>query len=172
MMYYRKKYRLKNVDKTFYMGGKSGISKDLKAGKYVYIGPFCNIYPKVVIGDYTLIANNVQIIGADHNYKKVGTPITFSGREVLKETIIGKDVWIGAGCIISTGITIGDGSIIAMGSVVTKNVEPYSIYGGVPAKKIKNRFENLNDMYLHQEMLVKNLSFDDKNLTSTGDLYN
>ena len=57
------------------------------------------------------------------------------------ETIIGNDVWIGHGVLIKQGVKIGDGSIIGMGAVVTKDVEPYSIVGGVPAHLIKYRFE-------------------------------
>lgn len=169
MIYIRKLYGLHNVDRTFYMGGKSTVNSDLIAGAYTYLGPNCIIYPKVRIGDYTLIANDVQIIGDDHNYKRVGVPIVFSGREVLKPTEIGKDVWIGAGVKISTGVHIGDGSIIAMGAVVTKDVEPFSIYAGVPARKIKDRFKNSDDLQAHKIMLQKNikeLGFGFENLTT------
>src|SRR5690606_6383856 len=57
-----------------------------------------------------------------------------------EQTIIGNDVWIGANAIIKSGISIGDGAIIASGAVVTKNVEPFSVVGGVPAKHLKYRF--------------------------------
>lgn len=154
--YYILIYKLKYVHPTFYIGGKSKISSDLVADKYSYIGPNCLIYPKVSIGAYTMLANNVSIIGSDHNYKKPGVPIIFSGREDLKPTIIGKDVWIGAFSIIKAGTNIGDGTIVAAGSVVTKDLEPYSIYGGIPAIKIKNRFESNNDIYIHNQMLNQN----------------
>lgn len=153
MFYFRKKYHLKNVHSTFYMGGKSDISSDLVAGAYTYIGPNCIIYPKVSLGDYTLLANDVQIIGSDHNFRKSGVPITFSGRDELHPTVIGKDVWIGAGSKIAVGIKIGNGAIIAMGAVVTKDVEPFAIYAGIPAKKIRNRFDNIEDIRNHQKML-------------------
>jgi acetyltransferase-like isoleucine patch superfamily enzyme len=100
-----------------------------------------------------MLAYNVSIIGSDHVFKKAGVPLRFSGRDVIKPTIIGKDVWIGAHSVILCGVTIGDGVIIAAGSVVTKDVEPFCIYGGCPAKKIKNRFENEADRIKHQEML-------------------
>ena len=151
--YYRHKYHLKDVHKTAYFGSKSYFGKGFKADKYVYIGPRCLIYPKVSVGAYTMFANNVSIIGGDHNYNKVGMPICFSGRAELKETKIGRDCWIGAHVIVMCGVTIGDGAIIAAGSVVTKDVEPYSIYGGVPAKKIKNRFSSEVDMKRHIEAL-------------------
>lgn len=57
--------------------------------------------------------------------------------------MVGNDVWIGNGVKILSGVTIGDGAIIAAGAVVVRNVEPYTTYGGVPAKKIKDRFSNV-----------------------------
>lgn len=148
--YFHWKYSLKNVHPTFYIGGKTSISSDFIAGPYSYVGPNCIIYPKVSIGAYTMIANNVSILGGDHNFKKAGTPTIFSGREELKPTIIGKDVWIGSNSIVMTGLTIGDGTIVAAGSVVTKSLEPFSIYGGVPARKIKERFDNMQDLMMHK----------------------
>jgi len=157
------KYHLKNVHYTFYLGGKGNISSDLKADAYVFIGPQCIIYPQVSIGAYSMLANNVSIIGGDHNFNKVGIPIIFSERENPKFTIIGADVWIGAHSIIMTGVEIGDGTIVAAGSVVTKNLEPFSIYAGVPARKVRNRFSTKDEMELHKEMLIKNpLEMDDK----------
>lgn len=167
MFVYKKKYRLNNVHPTFYMGGKSIISRDIKAGAYVYIGPRCIIYPKVNIGDYTLLANDVSIIGGDHKFDQPGIPIIFSGRDNLKHTEIGKDVWIGAYVKIMAGVTIGDGTIVALGSIVTKDLEPYSIYGGIPAKKIKDRFKNQEELEIHKKMLLKrytDIGFDFKNL--------
>jgi acetyltransferase-like isoleucine patch superfamily enzyme len=158
MAYLRKKYRLSHVDPTFYMAGKTSVCRDLYAEEYSYIGPNCFIYPKVRIGAYTMLANNVSIIGNDHQYKKAGIPVVFSGREDIKETVIGKDVWIGAYSIIKLGVKIGNGTVVAMGSVVTKDLEPFSIYGGNPAKKIKDRFETEEEKKLHIEMLTKSAS--------------
>jgi acetyltransferase-like isoleucine patch superfamily enzyme len=155
-----KKYGLKNVHKTFYLGGFKHFfgSHDLVADEYSSIGQNCVIYPKVKIGAYTMVAYNVSIIGGDHVFRNAGIPLRFSGRDVVKPTIIGKDVWIGAYSIIMCGVTIGDGAIIASGSVVTKDVEPFCIYGGCPAKKIKDRFKNAEDMIKHKNML--NTSFE------------
>lgn len=154
-----KYYRLRNVHPTFLATfGLSQVSNDIKAGAYCYIGPNCIIYPQVSVGDFTLIANDVNIIGGDHNYKLPGKPIVFSGRENLKPTYIGKDCWIGAKSIILTGVRIGDGVIVAAGSVVTKDLDSYGVYAGVPAKKIKDRFQSQKELLLHQEMLSKPLA--------------
>jgi len=158
MFFLRKYYNLKSVHSTFYMSGASKISNDLIAGVYSYVGPNCIIYKGVSLGNYSMLANNVSIIGADHEYKKPGIPIIFSGRPKQKKTVIGNDVWIGAYSRIMTGVKIGDGVIVALGSIVTKDLEPYNIYGGVPAKKIKNRFQTEEDRIKHAEMLKKKLN--------------
>ena len=155
MLFLRWKLNLKYVHKTFYIGRGCSVSSDLIAGAYSYIGPRCLIYPKVSIGNYTMLANDVSIVGGDHVYHMAGRPIIFSGRAKLKSTVIGKDVWVGAFVKIATGVTIGNGAIIALGSVVTKDVEAYAVYGGIPAKKIKDRFQNDQDRIKHEEMLNK-----------------
>ncbi|MBE8727051.1 antibiotic acetyltransferase [Flavobacterium sp. KB82] len=146
-------YRLKFVHPTFNIGGKCKISKDFQADEYSYVGNNCLIYPGVSIGRYTMLAQNVQIIGADHNYDIPALPTTFSGRPTLKKTIIGRDVWIGANSIIMAGVKICDGSIIAAGSVVTKDVEPFVIVAGVPAKFLRKRFDSDENELVHLNML-------------------
>ena len=167
MFYIRKKFNLKHVSKTFYLAGSSQICSDLIAKDFSYIGPNSIIYPKVTLGKYSMIANNVSIIGGDHNFEKPTTPIIFSGRGILKQTIIVDDVWIGAFTIISAGVNIGDGAIIAMGSLVTKDIPPFAIFGGVPARKIRDRFKNENEKIKHIHMLkndYRDLGFGYNNL--------
>ena len=172
--FFRKWYRLKNVHPKFlatYQLG--GVAKDLKAGAYSFVGPRSIIYPKVTIGNYTMIANDVCIIGADHSFRQPGIPMVFAGREELRETIIGQDVWIGAKSIVMVGVKIGNGAIVAAGSVVTKDVEPYSIYGGVPARKIKKRFTD-EEIREHEQMLaqpVSALHYLEERLRHHGDMH-
>jgi acetyltransferase-like isoleucine patch superfamily enzyme len=150
------------------MGGKSTISRDLHAEEYVFIGAKCIIYSGVNIGKYSMLAPEVKIIGDDHNYNKADTPIIFSGRPAQKKTYIGRDVWIGFGAFITKGVKIGDGVIIAANSVVTKDVEAYTIVGGIPAKFIKYRF-NEDEIKIHKKMLDKDyrkLNFGVNNLTT------
>ena len=138
--YYIWRLGLKHVDRTFLANKGASISKDFRAGAYSYVGGHSTICPKVTIGNFTMLAHDVMILGGDHNYKVAGFPTVFAGRDETRPTNIGDDVWVGAGSIIMAGVTIGDGAIIAAGSVVTKDVAPYCIYGGTPAKKIKDRF--------------------------------
>ena len=154
MIYLRQKYGLKDVHSTFYMTKNCNVSSDLKADKFVYLGPNCLIPPKVSIGKYTMFAQNVSILGGDHNFEDPNIPIIFSGRPNMPSTKIGEDVWIGANSLIMAGITIGNGSIVAAGSIVTKDVESYTIYGGNPAKIIRPRF-NEDEISQHKKMLHK-----------------
>ena len=115
-------------------------SGNLKIGDWVSIGEqtIIGCSSEIEIGFATIIASNVSIRDTDHKYDDLSQTISSQGIVTDKVTI-GEDVWIGANAIITKGVTIGNGSIIAAGAVVTKDVPSYSIYGGVPAKLIKKR---------------------------------
>lgn len=92
---------------------------------------------KVFIGDRSLIGYGAKILSMNHVIPRQGSEvIRFSGHE-KKSIIIENDVWICANVVITAGKKIGQGSVVAAGSVVTKDVEPYTMVGGVPAKIIK-----------------------------------
>jgi maltose O-acetyltransferase len=92
----------------------------------------------MVIGDHVRIAPNVTILGADRNVKRRDTLIVHQGRS-HKSTNIGHDVLIGAGAVILPGCSIGTGAVIGAGSVVTRDVAPYAIVAGSPARVIGQR---------------------------------
>ena len=89
------------------------------------------------IGDNCLLGPDVTILNTNHVFLK--NKLIRDQEEISSPIIIGNDVWIGAKAIILPGVTIGDGAVIAAGSLVNKDVASYTIVGGVPAKKIKNR---------------------------------
>lgn len=93
---------------------------------------------KLVIGDYVQTGPNVSVYVANHGHLNNGIPIKNQGYNE-KDIIIEDDVWIGANSVILSGVKIGKGAIIGAGSVVSKDVAPYSIYAGTPAKFIKHR---------------------------------
>lgn len=93
---------------------------------------------QVTIGANCSIAPNVVIVGQNHNFSDKSQIIKAQGSS-SKGIVIHDDVWIGANATILDGVTIGEGAIVAAGAVVTKDVEPYSIVGGVPAKLLKTR---------------------------------
>lgn len=106
------------------------------------IGAFCSISDHVYIGGPEHPMEWVSTSPVFQNVRHSGPPKRFARFEIdpIKTTTIGNDVWIGAKSIVMDGVTIGDGAIVAAGSVVTKDVPPYAIVGGAPAKVIKYRF--------------------------------
>ena len=131
-------------------------------GKYTYGRP--NIFGDeaiLKIGKFCSIAMGTTIyLGAEHHLDWITTYPFFAKFKKAKHTsnttkgnvIIGNDVWIGDGALILSGVTIGDGAVIAARAIVTKDVAPYSIVGGNPAKHIKFRF---NDKQIQKLIEIK-----------------
>lgn len=122
-------------------------SHGLVVGNDVSIGPRSIVQVDGTIGDFALIGMGVQIVGkSDHAIDEVGIPMMYStwvgDREgnSTDKIDIGRDVWVGASSVIISGIRIGEGAVIAAGSVVTKDVAPYTVVGGNPARELKRRF--------------------------------
>jgi len=122
-------------------------SASLRCGENIYVGTnshinqFCRVWAspssKVVMGDNLLMGPGVKIFSSNHGTDSVSSMNVQSFSE--KDIIIGNDVWIGANCVVLSGVTIGDGAVIAAGAVVSKDIPPNTIAGGVPAKVIKSR---------------------------------
>lgn len=123
-------------------------------GRYSYVGYDCEVY-NCDIGSFCSIANGFIAGGAKHPIDWVSTsPVFYNVNggtgyhlgnneiELVKRTIIGHDVWIGSRVIVMQGVKIGNGAIIGAGSVVTKDVPPYAIVAGCPAKVIRYRFDD------------------------------
>lgn len=140
--------------KGFHVGKAVHIAKGFIAGDYVYIGPYSLLSPQVHIGHYSSLSAHVAIVGRDHYCEEPGTPIVFSGRPPSCVTRIGADVLVGHGAILLRGVTIGNGAIVGAGAVVTHDVPPYAIVGGVPARVLRYRF-NERDQAIHEAMLAQ-----------------
>lgn len=112
--------------------------KNLKIGKGCQINE--NVFIQgAYIGDNVMIAPGVSILNDSHNFDDPSIPMVDQGKVVNENPSIGNDVWLGRNVIVLKGVEIGDGAIIGAGSVVTKDVIPFSIVGGVPARYIKMR---------------------------------
>lgn len=124
-------------------------------GDFSYLGADCQV-ADAAIGKFCAIASNVRIGPPDHPMErpslhrftycpeyydatKTRDAGFFAARRAARVTI-GHDVWIGHGVTVLAGVTVGDGAVLAAGAVVAKDVAPYSIVGGVPAKLIRARF--------------------------------
>lgn len=116
--------------------------RGLKIGEMVGIGHNSIISAadggKVRIGDNSMLGPNVVVVAADHEFARTDVPMRFQGH-VGRDIEIGGDVWIGANCVVVGGVSIGDGSIVAAGAVVTKDIPSRQIWGGVPARFIRDR---------------------------------
>lgn len=148
-----KSIRNSNVDKNakIYSGTEF---YDSSIGRHSYIGYNSEIH-SCDIGAFCSIANGLIVGGAKHPLDWVSTSPVFyevgggTGRhlgnlkiEPLKRTSIGNDVWIGSRVIVMQGLSIGTGAVVGAGSVVTKDVPPYAIVAGCPARIIKYRFDD------------------------------
>jgi acetyltransferase-like isoleucine patch superfamily enzyme len=120
-------------------GGEISIGPNCFIGHNSFLQAFRGT--KIEIGKNVLIASGTNIIASNHNFSSINEPIKTQDEKGIG-IIIEDDVWIGANVTILDGIKIGKGSVIAAGSVVTKNIEPYSIAGGIPARQIKSRLIN------------------------------
>jgi len=111
----------------------------IRLGKEVRInrGTTLSSYTRLTIGDYSMVGEFVSIRDANHSIRK-GEYIKFQGHDTRPITI-GTDVWIGRGACVLPGVTIGDGSIIGANSVVTRDIPPFSIAVGTPARVVKAR---------------------------------
>lgn len=159
------KYTLAECGEKVYIGENSSITyKNIHIGNEVFIGSkacFLSTRAQIFIGNHVMFGPNVFIITGNHRIDIIGrymSDIKDSEKfpEDDQDVIIEDDVWIGANAIILKGVTVGEGSVVAAGSVVTKNIEPYSIYAGIPAKKIRNRFSK-EQQEKHKMMVNSNL---------------
>ena len=142
-------------------------------GKYVTIGRFCSIGQDVLLGGLAAHPKNISTHPVFYS-KLLNNPYLkpfsiIDDYEHYRTTIIGHDVWIGDRSIILPGVSIGTGAIVAAGAVVTKNIDPYSIVGGVPAKKIGSR---ISDESTLQRVLSTNWwSWDEEKLAKCAHIF-
>lgn len=130
------KLTLEEIDDSFRLFPPfyTDSGKNIHLGKNVFINACCNFQDQggIFIGSNVLIGHDVTLATINHDVN-----IETRGNMLLKPIIIEDDVWIGSGVIVTQGVRVGKGAIIAAGAIVTKDVEPFSVVGGVPAKLIK-----------------------------------
>lgn len=158
-------WRKYKIGKNFYAGRNVFLwaKNDIVIGHNFYIGRNSQIECDTIIGNNVMFANNVALVGRyDHHYQQIGIPTrlssnirdnNYSWKGLESKIIIEDDVWVGFGAIIMSGVHIGRGSIVAAGAVVTRDIQPYSISGGNPARFIKFRFTK-EEINLHEAVIL------------------
>lgn len=137
------------------MKGTSFAHFDIQLGKNIQFGDYCNVAYPLHVGNNVLMAGRVCFVGkSDHTYDVPGQLIWNGERGAQMPTVVEDDVWIGHNVTVVGPVKIGKGSIIAAGAVVTKDVPPCEIWGGVPAKKIKDRFDDMKKTSQHLSYLA------------------
>lgn len=135
-----------------YLSEGVDIRDNVKIGTQTYCNKGTTIFKGSIIGNFCSIGYNVAIGPPEHpvnffttspnayRYEGIKDLCKWPKDDIVNPVIIGNDVWIGSNAIILQGVKIGDGVVVAAGAIVTKDVEPFTIVGGVPAKIIKDRF--------------------------------
>ena len=141
--------------------------RNVTIGNDVYIGPhalFLCTESQIFIGNKVLFGPHVTIIGGDHRITDVGRfiyDVLDKHPEDDQDVHIEDDVWIGTNTTLLKGVTVGRGAVVAAGALVTKDVPPYAIVGGVPAKVLKYRFtpeqiqEHERQLYAEDKRMAK-----------------
>ena len=136
----RDRFRHNSIDKTNRIAKGAGVTL-CRFGKYNYVAPMTGMY-NVTMGNYCSIGPQIIMGGMEHSHWWYSmSPILSDKVDSVPETIIGNDVWVGANSVIRAGIKIGDGAVIGAHSFVNKDVPPYAIVVGSPARVLRNRFE-------------------------------
>lgn len=115
------------------------FGEEFEIGDNSTVGFRSDIYGPVIIGKNVLIGPELAIYTHNHENSRTDVPMMNQGYSETKKVIINDDVWIGRRVLIMPGVEIGKGAIVAAGAVVTKNVKPYEVVGGNPARHLKYR---------------------------------
>ncbi len=118
---------------------RASFGMHISLGDNSGLGVDCEISNYVTIGANVMMGPGCMIYTQNHKYDDLSIPMCKQGHSEVRPVVIGDDVWIGSRVIILPGVHVGKGSIIGAGSVVTKDVDEYSIVGGNPARFLKKR---------------------------------
>lgn len=156
---------MKQVGKNVYICRNYHFSspRNISIGSNVWIGD--NFYATgeggITIGSGTIISRNVEIWTSNHNYDSEDLmTIPYDKRFIYKLVTIQENVWIGSRVIILPGVTIGEGAVIGAGSVVSKDVPPYAVVGGNPAKVLKYRNKEVYDKLKSEKKIYLDVEYD------------
>ena len=121
-----------------WIAGHALVRGDIALGAHTTVNAYATLSGRVRCGDGVRIASHASIVGFNHGFADIDVPIYSQNHQSLGISI-GDDVWIGANAVVLDGVTIGKGAVVAAGAVVSKDVPPLAVVGGVPAKVLRYR---------------------------------
>ncbi len=138
----RRRLGLAELGEGFHFGGGLKLARGSRIGRYAFLARGFTAHGPVVVGDLCMIGADCRVVGTDHALDMPETP-TRLGRptEPRKLTVFGADAWVGERVTIREGVTIGAGAVVGAGSMVVRDVAPYTIVAGTPARLLRDRFE-------------------------------
>jgi len=150
LRYVRARHSLAEVGEGFQWGRELTVGVGSRIGRYAYLGPGFASQGPVTLGDLCMIAAQCRIVGADHLHHLVGTPARLGWpTEPRRPTVFGADAWVGERTTLLEGVSVGTGAVIGAASLVLKDVAPYTIVAGCPARYIRDRFEGVGERDAH-----------------------
>ncbi len=149
----RLRYSFLEIGRDSYLGYRLHVRpRCIAIGASSFVGSECWLASRAVIGNFVMLAARVSFVGGDHDISRVGEPAITAPRGENRVIVIEDDVWLGHQTIIMHGVRVGEGAVVAAGSIVTKDVRPYAIVGGCPARLLRMRFES-SEMSRHADTL-------------------
>lgn len=130
------------------------IGKGSCIGRYAYLGAGFECEGQIAVGDLTMVSKFCKVVGDDHDHRVVGKPTRLEFLRDRPPTSIGPEAWIGMRVTIKEGVQIGRGAIVGAGSVVLRDVPPYAIVGGSPAKLLRMRFSP-EEILIHEQAIYR-----------------
>lgn len=137
----RWRWNLSELGEGFHWGRGLVIGARSRIGRYAYLGPGFACHGPVVVGDLCMIAADCRVVGADHAFDRAGTPTRLGWPDAPRRTTtFGADAWVGERVTIREGVTIGAGAVVGSAATVVRDVAPYTVVAGTPARLVRERF--------------------------------
>ncbi|WP_218938816.1 acyltransferase [Priestia megaterium] len=150
--YYCAKRIAKEIGENCIIEKGCSIGKNVSLGHYASVGIRCSVQAETRIGNHVMMGPECLIYTINHKFNK--DELIFEGYTKREPVIIEDRVWIGARCIILPGVTVGKGATVGAGAVVTKNVPPYTVVAGNPAKVVKYKLGNESQNYIQEKLEI------------------
>lgn len=137
----RRRFGFAELGEGFQWGRALTVARASRVGRYAYLGPGFACQGRIVVGDLCMIGADCRVVGADHAFDIAGTPTRLGRPEGPRRvTIFGADAWIGERVTVREGVTIGAGAVVGSGAMVVRDVAPYTVVAGTPARLLRERF--------------------------------